>query len=349
MENFGVYILTYPGDFHLSTALINSLKHFHPDVPIMIIPGEGFDLNNHPFDEPVMDHPDGFWGSMGHIDRKYWAFQGGFRKFLYLDADMICTRSIASLIDRIMAQGEKFIFVQEEVGKSSAWVDAIANENHDRHNACVSMVKSQLGSPDNIQLFDKHYDPYNRYPFNAGIFASSVDTLSESEFEELHKKECSFYTSKIGKEFSWKAHDLFFADQGRINYLVVKLNIPILNLYPDGHFLWGGMAQEVVLNDVLTGDVGFGFIHWAGCPRPSPSLFCKGLGLIMLRKTYSGLKEGYNQLYEIPGYSVWHYFWSDMGKKNMTLWDKLAWSRNDMNTIVNGGLRLLKSVVKRAQ
>ena len=62
MESFGIYVLTYPGDFHLSTALINSLKHFHPEIPIIIIPGEGFDLNNHPFNEPIMAEPQGFLG-----------------------------------------------------------------------------------------------------------------------------------------------------------------------------------------------------------------------------------------------------------------------------------------------
>lgn len=346
MEKFGVYVLTYPGDFHLSIALINSIKFFHPDIPIIIIPGEGFDLKNHPFDEPVMTQPQGFWGKMGHADRKLWVFQGPFEKFLYLDADIICTRTIAPLIDRIMAQEGKFVFVQEETGSSPAWTNVIADEDHYRHDACMSMVRSQLGNPDYIRLFDQQYDPYNRYPFNTGIFASSIDTISESELKDLNKKEREFYSKHIGKEFSWKNYDLFFGDQGRINYLVTKLNIPILDLYPDGHFLWGGSAKEVDINDVLSGDVGFSFIHWAGCPRPSPSFFCQGFGLSVLRKSDSRLKDGYNKLPEIPGYSVWQYFWSNAGKNNVPLRERLAWSYRDMKMIINSIFHKCKDMAK---
>ncbi len=347
MDSFGIYVLTYPGDYHLSTALISSLKHFHPDIPIVIIPGEGFDINDHPFDVPVMSEPQGFWGKMGHADRKLWVFQGEFQKFLYLDADMICTRPIKNLIDRIMAQKDKFIFAQEETGKSTAWTEAITNKNHERHDACVAMVRSQLGNPDYISQFDTQYDPYNRYPFNTGIFACSIDTLPESAFEELNIKERDFYTTHIGKEFSWKSYDLFFGDQGRINYLIIKLNIPVLDLYPDGHFLWGGTAKEVKVDDVLNGDVGFSFIHWAGCPRPSPSLFCKGLGLQVLRRTDKCLKAGYNELYEMPGYSVWQYFWSDAGKTPATFKDRLAWSLKDLKKIVSSSVPAFKAMVKR--
>jgi hypothetical protein len=346
MEGFGIYVLTYPGDFHLSIALINSLKNFHPDIPIVIIPGEGFDLNDHPFDEPVMSEPQGFWGKMKHADRKCWVFQGEFEKFLYLDADLICTRSIAPLIDRIMEQEGKFIFVQEETGNSPAWTDAISNDNHERHDHCIAMVWSQLGNPDYIQSFDKHYDPYNRYPFNTGIFASNIHTISESEFEDLNNRERDFYKRHLGKEFSWKMYDLFFGDQGRINYLISKLNVPVFNLYPDGHFLWGGTPAEVEVNDVLNGDVGFSFIHWAGCPRPSPSIFCKGFGLSLLRKTDSYLKEGYEKLYEIPGYSVWLYFLTDAGNKGISLQDKFVWSRKDIKKIVKSEFLNCKAMIK---
>ena len=54
---FGVYVMTYPGDFHLSTILVRSIQQVNPDIPVMIIPGEGFDFNNHPFDVPVMPLP----------------------------------------------------------------------------------------------------------------------------------------------------------------------------------------------------------------------------------------------------------------------------------------------------
>ena len=59
---FGVYILTYSGDFHLSRVLVQSIRHHNPGVPLMIIPGEGFERADHPFDVPVMPAPGGRFG-----------------------------------------------------------------------------------------------------------------------------------------------------------------------------------------------------------------------------------------------------------------------------------------------
>src|SRR5210317_780368 len=108
-NSFGVYIQTYPGDYHLSSMLVRSIQQVSPDIPIMIIPGEGFDLDNHPFDVPIMPIPTGFWAEIGHQDRDFWAFQGPFEKFLYLDADTICTKSLDNLARRI--KGEKGDFI----------------------------------------------------------------------------------------------------------------------------------------------------------------------------------------------------------------------------------------------
>jgi hypothetical protein len=62
-EKFGIYRLAYPGDYYLSSILVRSIQQVSPDIPIMIIPGEGFDLNDHPFDVPVMPIPLGFWAT----------------------------------------------------------------------------------------------------------------------------------------------------------------------------------------------------------------------------------------------------------------------------------------------
>jgi hypothetical protein len=94
MGEFGIYVMTYPGDFHLSIPLIRSIRYFHPDISITIIPGEGFDHEDHPFDVEILPLPDGFWGTVGHQSRDFWAFQGPYERFLYLDADIICTGSL---------------------------------------------------------------------------------------------------------------------------------------------------------------------------------------------------------------------------------------------------------------
>ena len=106
-SGFGVYILSYPGDFHLALSLIGSIRYFHPQMPIMIIPGEGFNEGQHPFNVPITQKPSGYWGELEFIDRKFWAYQGPFEKFLYIDADMICTHSIEGLLQRIQKQQGK--------------------------------------------------------------------------------------------------------------------------------------------------------------------------------------------------------------------------------------------------
>lgn len=54
---FGIYVMTYPGDYHLSKMLVRSIQQVSPGLPIMIISGEGFDLNDHPFDVPILPLP----------------------------------------------------------------------------------------------------------------------------------------------------------------------------------------------------------------------------------------------------------------------------------------------------
>ena len=42
--------------------LVQSIRHHNPGVPLMIIPGEGFERAEHPFDVPVMPAPGGRFG-----------------------------------------------------------------------------------------------------------------------------------------------------------------------------------------------------------------------------------------------------------------------------------------------
>lgn len=39
-NDFSIYILTYPDDFHLSSILVHSIQQVSPDILIMIIPFE---------------------------------------------------------------------------------------------------------------------------------------------------------------------------------------------------------------------------------------------------------------------------------------------------------------------
>jgi len=53
----------------------------------------------------------------------------------------------------------------------------------------------------------------------------------------------------LKRAFTWKACDIFYTDQGRLNYLVRKLNLPVQDLKPDGHDLWAGDIIEKVTVD----------------------------------------------------------------------------------------------------
>jgi hypothetical protein len=331
-KGFGVYILTYPGDFHLSCALISSIRYFNPDLPMMIIPGEGFSLEDHPFDIPVMPMPDGFWGEIGHIDRKFWSFQGPFERFLYLDADMICTKDLSSLVKKINAQEEDFIIVHNPI-TDQEWRSIITNPDHPHHENARARVENQLGKLHQLAKFDGSYDPYARRPFNAGVFASKRLSIDDNILQQLNRKERHFYKNILGKPFSWKSHDLFFADQGRLNYLADKLKIRLVSLVPEGNYRWGGRAFEITLDRIRRADVDFSFIHWAGCPRPSPSVFCTRPLLRLMANAYMALHGEYKNLPEIPGYSLWKHFCYENGGR-MSLGEKMSWSWRDFKKIV---------------
>jgi hypothetical protein len=239
--NFGIYILTYPGDYHLSSALVKSLQYFTPEIPIMIIPGDNFNYDDNPFcNIPIMKDPGGFWSKMKYIDRKFWAYAGPFERFLYLDGDVLCVRSFESLLQRIKAETGPFLYVAhmpeifEVQHKTETQIAQIREINK------LRVLEGQLGVPERMKCFDPAYRFEDNYAFNAGLIASSVSTLRERDFEELHAKEMAFFERDLGQAFSWKSHALFFADQGSINYLAAKKNIPVKSIGPDAIGKWGG-------------------------------------------------------------------------------------------------------------
>ena len=169
-EGFGVYVMTYPGDFHLSTMLVRSIQQVSPNLPIMIIPGEGFNLDDHPFDVPVIPIPtSGFWANIGHQDRDFWAFQGPFRTFLYLDADTIVVKSLDALAQRIAEQKGDFIYIHTWVSDSE-WSETVSNQSHPRCAEYRATVSRDVGVGP-LEAFDPDHDFYAYKPFNSGVWA----------------------------------------------------------------------------------------------------------------------------------------------------------------------------------
>lgn len=343
MDEFGIYVLTYPGDFHLSLPLIRSIKYFHPDIPIMIIPGEGFDRRDHPFETDILPEPEGFWRAIGHQSRDFWSFQGPFEKFLYLDADLICTGSLSSFFERLRAQEGLFLFAHICFTDQMTWKAVIKDENHPMHQAAIAWVKRALGNPELLTLFDAEYDPYARAPFNSGIFAGRRGAITEADLIALFEKEALFYENILKRTFTWKCNDLFYSDQGRLNYLVDKLQFRLIDLHPDGHDFWAGdIVERVTIDKFMDNKLSFKFIHWAGVPRPRPSLFCHPLlrWLDPLIYEFNEYKN-YEGFPEIPGYALWYYF-QVRNQYPMRMNDRLSSSYSDL-------IRLVRSVEFRAK
>ncbi len=239
----------------------------------MIIPGEGFDRENHPFDVPIMPEPSGsFWPKIGHQDRKVWAFQGPFERFLYLDADTICTKSLDQLMKRTLSQQGDFIYVQPWMDDQS-WQSVIRDPCHSKHEQFVQHSISTIGHGP-LAEFDPDHDFLSYHKFNTGVFASRRLAIKEADFRSLNRAEREFYRSALGVDhWTWRSQQLFFRDQGRINYLVRKLGIPTLPLNPALICEAGASAIVVSLEDVQRGVAPLHIIHWTG-NAPSPSLFC---------------------------------------------------------------------------
>jgi hypothetical protein len=352
---FGIYILTYPGDLHLSVILVRSIQQVSPDVPIMIIPGEGFDRDDHPFDVPIMPTPTGaFWPELAHTDRKFWAFQGPFETFLYLDADTICTRSLDPLVRRIDREQGNFIYVQPWIDDRK-WRTVMQDPAHPEHAGYIRHVGNAIGRGP-LAAFDPDHDFFTRHPFNSGVFASRRLAIKEADLAALNRAERAFCRDVMGLEgWSWRSHALFFRDQGRLNYLVAKLKIPIMPLQPDLICRAGASATEVSFADVEHGVCEFHIVHWMGAKSPSPSLFSNGplfrvyavLWSFVGKRTDRWIASGYERLSECVGYSLWrHHHERLFGPTSLRA--RLAWSWMDLKKTCHLLRRCLKLLIRSA-
>jgi hypothetical protein len=163
----------------------------------MIVPGEGFERGDHPLDVPIMPVPTGrFWPELAHMDRKFWALQGPFETFLYLDADTICTGSLDPLIGRIARQQKDFILVQPWMDDRD-WTAIMRHSAHPAHAGYARHVGSTIGRGP-LARFDPDHDFSARYPFNAGVFASRRLAIKEADLASLHHAERAFYRDVLG-------------------------------------------------------------------------------------------------------------------------------------------------------
>lgn len=312
-NSFGIYILTYPGDYSLSAALVNSLRHFCPGVPIMLIPGNGFEQKPFPIpDVPVLDCPAGFdHKPEGGHDRKFWCFGGPFERFLYLDADILCLLSLDSFVTRLRAEQEPFLFAYIPDSEEDLWT-RFQNLKSASHDAKRSFFRLKFGNIDNIARFDPGYPLLSEWPFNGGVFASSKKSFNIEWFNEHRRREVRFFEDTLGMPYSDRDHhSLFFGDQGKLRYITWKHGVRLLNLYPDGHYYWGGRTLALTPDEMLAGQSPGPFIHWSGAPKPSHSFFSVAPLFRFLIVMYE-VKYTYRDQKRVPAYDCWRYFSSSV-------------------------------------
>lgn len=81
--------------------LVRSIQQVSLDIRIVIIPGEGFNRRNQPFDVPVMPEAEGSRVGIGCQGRYFRVFQGPLGSLLYVNADTLCVNLPDSLTQRI--------------------------------------------------------------------------------------------------------------------------------------------------------------------------------------------------------------------------------------------------------
>lgn len=337
---FGIYVMTYPGDFHLSTVLVRSIQQVSPDIPIMIIPGEGFDLDDHPFDVPVMPIPTtGFWAEIGHQDRDFWAFQGPFETFLYLDADTIVVKSLDPLAKRISRQQGDFIYIHTWVSDEE-WDTVLQDPEHPDHNKFRQIMRRDIGQGP-LAEFDRDHDFLAHKTFNSGVWAANRSAIKEADLAALNVAERKFYREELAiSNWTWKSSELFFRDQGRLNYLARKLAIPTYPLEPELVVVSGASSVYVSPQDVANNSSDFHVIHWMGSKSPTPSYFCRAplftiyasLWAYVGRRTGRFIMPDYEKLPESTGYSVWlHHYRTSFG--SIPLQERLRWTLKDIKRV----------------
>jgi len=256
--NFGIYIKTFRPDYHLAKALIASIRHFHPELDIMLVPDDGY-AQSTLWGEKVLNVDDPFLLGLKGYYKKLWVFYGPFERFIYTDADALLLRPLSPIMVRMRECRERFFLACTE----TKTVRALANDPTKAAAICSNM----LGNLRLIEDFDPAYDFQRVLPFPSGFFASHrgaipLDVLKDS-LEALDRYHRAHGLPDLS-EAKGQRWGVFNADQGLINYLFYRSGIAAEGL--EDVFAWGGRPVEPIEPAQRYRNT---FVHWAGCPRPS--------------------------------------------------------------------------------
>lgn len=253
----GIYTMANDSALESVTALLNSIRYYDPDVPILIIPfdnnvesireklkkysrvelfGDSYFLNRiskkilESFGKNFFDKPNKL--------RKQVCWFGPYDEFLYIDADIIVFEKIIDNL-RYLSNND-FICCDYQYKRDikDIFADAVIKKD--------VFTKTELN-----------------YVFNSGFWGSKKDAISEDRLYGMFA-ECASHPEYF--DFSSKV-----SDQPIINYIILKLAKHKFNIVRDtgvkGPGSWAGTKyfkkQDHKLVDPNVNQP-LKYIHWAG-------------------------------------------------------------------------------------
>jgi hypothetical protein len=246
-KDFGIIITTYVGDFFLTKALLASLNHFMPHIPICIIKDGDFDIKKDIKNYNVVsviekkDIQNNFlrencFGSRCTSMISFW--ESPFENFLFLDADIIAWGDITKGIDY-----KKFDFIH--------------NTPHEEYTDDI--IKVQYFDFELIFNYINKIDYKKHHFFNSGVFFSRKGIFELEKFKILFNLQ--------------KQHPSIFGQgpQGIINYMIFE-NVESGVINAGEHFLQevlgvfdiNSLHKKYFIQSGLNSIQNPVMLHWAG-------------------------------------------------------------------------------------
>lgn len=253
--NRGIYIMANDTVIEQTKALLNSIRHFDKETPIILIPydekyqsvattlKESYGVTLYedvPFIEKlstgiVKEFPDNFIPRPNQF-RKQACWFGPFEEFLYIDTDIVVFEKIIDVLSYIKEKDFLCCDYQHKGGVRNVFTE--------------SAIKKNFIKQDDIKDI-----------FNAGFWGGRRNAITEREILET-ASECAANLSCL--DFSQKTSDMPIFNYMVIKKIAQKVNLTHLGSEPGS---WAGMPH-FIKNDSLLVDpncnIPLRYIHWAG-------------------------------------------------------------------------------------
>ncbi|MGP1373637.1 MAG: Npun_R2821/Npun_R2822 family protein [Almyronema sp.] len=253
----GIYIVANDKVLDNAIALLNSLRLYDPDIPVVLIPFNSdyqqvaavLTAQHQVSIFPDLPFLEEFTQAIGNIFprdflalpnkmRKLAAWFGPLQNFLYIDTDILLFRPITETLD-YLSQADFICCDYHSVGRGLA--DVFSNE----------VIEQKIFTEVDLQDV-----------FNSGFWGSKKGTITLEQMYTLLKT-CAQHRAYF--DFSSGT-----TDQPILNYLVLKAIASRLNLTkvvsaePGS---WAGSAHfQIVDHKPYDGETPLRYLHWAGTP-----------------------------------------------------------------------------------